>query len=126
MNKVGLVGRITKDPNISYTKESTCVARFTMAINRRFKKDEADFISCVAFGKQGEFMEKYAKKGMKFEVTGRLQSGSYKNKDGQTVYTTDVVIDEIEFGESKGEKKDTEPADFVNIPDEIEKELPFN
>lgn len=126
MNKVELVGRITKDPNISYTKESTCVARFTMAMNRRFKKDEADFISCVAFGKQGEFMEKYAKKGMKFEVVGRLQSGSYKNKDGQTVYTTDVVVEEIEFGEGKSEKKDTEPADFVNIPDDELSSLPFN
>lgn len=125
MNKVELVGRITKDPNISYTKESTCVARFTMAMNRRFKKDEADFISCVAFGKQGEFMEKYAKKGMKFEVTGRLQSGSYKNKDGQTVYTTDVVVEEIEFGEGKSEKKDTEPTDFVDVPKEIEDQLPF-
>lgn len=123
MNKVELVGRITKDPNISYTKESTCVARFTMAMNRKFKKDEADFISCVAFGKQGEFMEKFAKKGMKFEVVGRLQSGSYKNKDGQTVYTTDVVVEEIEFGEGKSEKK--ESSDFIDVPEEIEAELPF-
>ena len=132
MNRVILTGRIVKDPTIRYTggDSSMCIANFVLAVNRRGRKEEgkqtADFPSCTAFGKTAEFIEKYAKKGMKFDVVGRLQTGNYKNKDGQTVYTTDVVIDEIEFGESKGEKKDTEPADFVNIPDEIEKELPFN
>ena len=126
MNKAIISGRWTKDPDIKYTGESLCIARGTIAVNRRGKDNGADFISVVAFGKTAEHIQKYYSKGMKANIFGRIQTGNYKNKDGQTVYTTDVVIDEIEFGESKGEKKDTEPADFVNIPDEIEKELPFN
>jgi len=126
MNKAIITGRWTKDPDIKYTGDSLCIARGTIAVNRRGKDNGADFISVVAFGKTAEHIQKYYSKGMKANIFGRIQTGNYKNKDGQTVYTTDVVIDEIEFGESKGEKKDTEPADFVNIPDEIEKELPFN
>lgn len=132
MNKWIGCGRLTKDPAVKYNNDKA-VARFTMAVNRRFSKDgEADFISCVAFGKQGEFVEKYARKGMKFDVVGRIQTGNYKDKDGKTVYTTDVVVEEIEFGESKGETK-TEPKaepkkedeGFMNVPDDDDT-LPFN
>ena len=132
MNKWIGCGRLTKDPVVKYNNDKA-VARFTLAVNRRFSKDgEADFISCVAFGKQGEFVEKYARKGMKFDVVGRIQTGNYKDKDGKTVYTTDVVVEEIEFGESKGtstepkaESKE-EPKDegFMNVPDDDM--LPFN
>ena len=125
MNKAIITGRWTKDPDIKYTGESLCIARGTIAVNRRGKDNGADVISVVAFGKTAEHIQKYYSKGMKANISGRIQTGSYDGKNGK-VYTTDVVIDEIEFGESKGEKKDTEPADFVNIPDEIEKELPFN
>ena len=125
MNKAIISGRWTKDPDIKYTGDSLCIARGTIAVNRRGKDNGADFISVVAFGKTAEHIQKYYSKGMKANISGRIQTGSYDGKNGK-VYTTDVVIDEIEFGESKGEKKDTEPADFVNIPDEIEKELPFN
>lgn len=126
MNKAIISGRWTKDPDIKYTGESLCIARGTIAVNRRGKDNGADFISVVAFGKTAEHIQKYYSKGMKANIFGRIQTGNYKNKDGQTVYTTDVVIDEIEFGESKGEKKDTEPADFVNIPDDELSSLPFN
>ena len=125
MNKAIITGRWTKDPDIKYTGDSLCIARGTIAVNRWGKDNGADFISVVAFGKTAEHIQKYYSKGMKANISGRIQTGSYDGKNGK-VYTTDVVIDEIEFGESKGEKKDTEPADFVNIPDEIEKELPFN
>jgi single-strand DNA-binding protein len=125
MNKAIISGRWTKDPDIKYTGDSLCIARGTIAVNRWGKDNGADFISVVAFGKTAEHIQKYYSKGMKANISGRIQTGSYDGKNGK-VYTTDVVIDEIEFGESKGEKKDTEPADFVNIPDEIEKELPFN
>lgn len=125
MNKAIISGRWTKDPDIKYTGDSLCIARGTIAVNRRGKDNGADFISVVAFGKTAEHIQKYYSKGMKANISGRIQTGSYDGKNGK-VYTTDVVIDEIEFGESKGEKKDTEPTDFVNIPDEIEKELPFN
>lgn len=125
MNKAIITGRWTKDPDIKYTGDSLCIARGTIAVNRRGKDNGADFISVVAFGKTAEHIQKYYSKGMKANISGRIQTGSYDGKNGK-VYTTDVVIDEIEFGESKEEKKDTEPADFVNIPDEIEKELPFN
>lgn len=138
MNLVVLIGRLTKDPDVRYSSgdKQTCIARFTLAVDRRFKKEgeqAADFISCVAFGKTGEFCEKYAKKGKKFVVSGRIQTGSYKNKEGQNIYTTDVVVSDIEFGEGKGSEpnentpKEEKAADgFVNVPDEVDSELPFN
>lgn len=128
MNKVCLAGRLTRDPNIRYSQNEshTCVARFTLAVNRKFRnkddssQQDADFISCVAFGKTAEFIEKYAKKGMKFDVTGRIQTGSYPDKNGQTVYTTDVVIEDIEFGESKkateGNGQQTNPVYTQQAP----------
>ena len=146
MNKVILMGRLTRDPDVRYSSgdSSTAVARYTLAVDRRFKRNgddqTADFINCVAFGRQGEFAEKYLRKGVKIAVTGRIQTGSYTNKDGQKVYTTDVVIDEQEFAESKnaaGEGANTgftpidntqaaDPGDgFMNIPDGIDEELPF-
>ena len=143
MNKVILMGRLTRDPDVRYSQSangSMAIARYTLAVDRRHKNDNneqnADFISCVAFGKAGEFAEKYLHQGTKITVTGRLQTGSYTNKDGQKVYTTDVIIEETEFAESK---KDTnspssparpEPSnepDMMSIPDEIEDDgLPFN
>ena len=135
MNKVVLVGRLTRDPNVRYSQgeNQMCVARFTLAVDRRRGRNQdgngqtADFISCVAFGRTGEFVEKYAKKGMKFDVAGRIQTGSYQNKDGQTVYTTDVVVEEHFFAESKSDSKpQPEPdAGFVAVPDGIENDLPF-
>ena len=108
MNKVQLVGRLTRDPEIRYSQgeNATATARFSVAVNRRFKNAEgnydADFINCVAFGKSAEFVEKYFKKGMAIGLTGRIQTGNYTNKDGQKVYTTDVIVEETEFVESKG------------------------
>ena len=133
MNKVILLGRMTKDAEVR-NAQTTAVARFSLAVDRRFKKDEeqtADFINCVAFGKTAEFIEKYGRKGTKFALEGRIQTGSYKNKDNQTVYTTDVVVENIEFAESKssGEKRpepQTKPNDdFMSIPDDLQEELPF-
>lgn len=141
MNKVILVGRFTRDPEIRYStgENATATARFSVAVNRRFKNAEgnydADFINCVAFGKTAEFIEKYFRKGMAIGLTGRIQTGSYTNKDGQKVYTTDVVVEETEFVESKGGNTDnatpSRPAPsngdgFMNIPDGIDEELPFN
>ena len=143
MNKVQLVGRLTRDPEIRYSQgeNATATARFSVAVNRRFKNSEgnydADFINCVAFGKSAEFVEKYFKKGMAIGLTGRIQTGSYTNKDGQKVYTTDVVVEETEFVESKGasntdNSNTSRPtpsalnnSDFVNIPDGVDEELPF-
>jgi single-strand DNA-binding protein len=139
MNKVVLVGRLTKDPEVRYSQgvNSTAVARYSLAVDRRFKKDgeaSADFINCIAFGRSGEFAEKYLKKGTKIAVVGRIQTGSYE-KDGRKVYTTDVVVEEHEFVESKQEEhkpsdvpvfKPTSPDGFMSIPDGIEEELPFN
>lgn len=136
MNKVILTGRLAKDVEVKYAGE-TCVARYTLAVDRRYKKDgepSADFINCVAFGKSGEFAEKYLRKGMKIAIVGRIQTGSYKNKDGQTVYTTDVVVEEHEFCESKQNVEKAQPSayttpsndGFMNIPDDIAEELPFN
>lgn len=110
MNKVILMGRLTRDPEVSYTTgaEPIAVARYTLAVDRRYKRDAeqtADFIRCVAFGKNGEFAEKYLKQGIKIIIEGRIQTGSYKDKNGKTVYTTDVIIEAQEFAESK---KDTE------------------
>ena len=115
-------GRLTKDPVIRASQETT-VARFTLAVNRKYKKDgdNADFISCVAFGKTAEFIEKYIAKGTKIEVEGRIQTGSYTNKDGSKVYTTDVVAESVDFAESKKEEKKED--DFINV--EYEGEIPF-
>ena len=106
MNKVVLMGRLTRNPNVSYSQgeNATCVARYTLAVDRRFRREggqDADFISCVAFGRQGEFAEKYLKQGTKIAITGRIQTGSYVNREGVKVYTTDVVVEEQEFAESK-------------------------
>jgi single-strand DNA-binding protein len=134
MNIVVLTGRITKDAEIRYSQgsEPMAIARFTIAVDRKYKKDGeqgADFISCVAFGKRAEFMEKYGKKGTKFNLEGSIQTGSYTNKDGQKVYTTDVIVNNVEFGESKKSESGPAPATdedgFMNIPDNME-ELPFN
>lgn len=144
MNKVQLVGRLTRDPEIRYSQgeNATATARFSVAVNRRFKNAEgnydADFINCVAFGKSAEFVEKYFKKGMAIGLTGRIQTGSYTNKDGQKVYTTDVIVEETEFVESKGASSVNSSNDsrhapsvsssdgFMNIPDGVEDEgLPF-
>ncbi|MGN9019920.1 single-stranded DNA-binding protein [Lachnospiraceae bacterium HCP1S3_A10] len=143
MNKVILMGRLTRDPDVRYTQgeQAMAIARFTLAVDRRFKRDneqQADFISCVAFARQGEFIEKYAHQGTKLVVEGRIQTGSYTNKDGVKVYTTDVVVESCEFAESKAAEQNTgrqqasrpEPTSeegFMNIPDGVEDEgLPFN
>lgn len=138
MNKWVGIGRLVADPEIRYSQgeNATCIARYRLAVNRRYKRDgepEADFVSCVAFGKQGEFAEKYLSKGMKIAVSGRIQTGSYTNQDGQKVYTTDIVVEEHEFCESKGSGSSAAPAPqqasgdgFMNIPDGLEEELPFN
>lgn len=136
MNKWSGIGRLTKDPEVKYTQgtNATCIARYTLAVNRRYKKEgeqEADFINCVAFGKAGEFAEKYLTKGIKIAVVGRIQTGSYE-KDGVKHYTTDIVVEEQEFCESKGSASGSAPAPqqtdsdgFMKIPDGIDSELPF-
>ena len=145
MNKVILMGRLTRDPDVRYTQaaEPMAIARYTIAVDRRFQRKDAgddqtaDFISCVAFGRQGEFAEKYLKKGTKIALTGRIQTGSYTNKDGNKVYTTDVVVEEQEFAESKaasgsGNYGESRPIPsgasaegFMNIPDTAKDDLPF-
>ena len=142
MNKVILMGRLTRDPEVRYSagENSTAVARYTLAVDRRFRRNNdgeqtADFIGCVAFGRAAEFAEKYLKQGTKVVVTGRIQTGSYTNRDGQKVYTTDVIVEEQEFAESKkaagqqdgnnGGYSDAGDG-FMNIPDGIDEELPFN
>ena len=127
MNKVALIGRLTRDPDVRYSQggEPMAIARFTLAVDRRTKNRDADFISCVAFGKSGEFVEKYFHKGMKVAVIGRIQTGSYDSKDGHKVYTTDVVCEELDFCESK-QQQNADGDGFMNIPDEIEEEMPFN
>lgn len=154
MNKVILMGRLTRDPEVRYSQgeNSTAVARYTLAVDRRFvrrdggdQQQTADFIQCVAFGRSGEFAEKYFRKGLKVVVTGRIQTGSYTNQEGQKVYTTDVVVEDQEFAESKAASENSgyqqgggfapagRPAPsaaagdgFMNIPDGIDEELPFN
>ena len=134
MNKVILMGRLTREPEVRYTQgeNALAVARFTLAVNRKYKnngKEEADFISCVAFGKTAEFIEKYMHQGTKVVVCGRIQTGSYTNKDGKKVYTTDVVVEETEFAESKGARPEPSQAagdGFMTIPDGIDEELPFS
>lgn len=135
MNKVILMGRLTRNPDVRYSQnndQQMCIARYTLAVDRRGKDAGADFISCVAFGKNGEFAEKYLKQGTKIVVSGRIQTGSYTNKDGQKVYTTDVVAEEQEFAESKGsEGGQKAPAEvpasdgFISVPEGIENDLPF-
>lgn len=152
MNKVILMGRLTRDPDIRYSggDNSMAIARYTLAVDRRFRRDgeqSADFIGCVAFGKSAEFAEKYLRQGTKLVVTGRIQTGSYTNKDGVKAYTTDVVVEEQEFAESKaasggntgsapnpanvdlapGTGSSAAGDDFMHIPDGIDdSELPFN
>ena len=152
MNKVILMGRLTRDPEVRYSQGESplAIARYTLAVDRRFNRGNAgdnqqtaDFINCVAFGKTGEFAEKYLRKGTKIAVTGRIQTGSYTNKEGQTVYTTEVVVEDHEFAESKNSNSGAEGAyagntgssrpapsgagdGFMNIPDGIDEELPFN
>lgn len=111
MNKVMLIGRLTREPDVRYSnnQEQTCVARYTLAVQRN--KDEADFIGCVAFGRAGEFAEKYLTKGMKIAIVGRIQTGQYKDKDGETHYTTDVVVESHEFCEPRQDQEpEPEPA----------------
>ena len=142
MNKVILMGRLTRDPDVRYSQgaEPLAIARYTLAVDRRGRRDAsgseqtADFISCVAFGRQGEFAEKYLKQGTKIAITGRIQTGSYTNKDGNKVYTTEVVVEEQEFAESKSASNSYQnnmpaPSEnesgFINIPEGIENNLPF-
>lgn len=125
MNKAYLIGRLTKDPDVRQTQDHT-VARYTLAVDRKVRRDNnavtADFISCVAWDQKAEFAEKYLKKGTKIAVAGHIQTGKYTNREGQTVYTTDVVIDDQEFCESK-KAAEEQQDNFVNIPDDIQ--LPF-
>ena len=144
MNKVVLVGRLTKNPEVRYTQgeNQTAIARYTLAVDRRFKRDgepTADFINCVVFGKSAEFAEKYFRQGLRVAISGRITTGSYTNKDGIKVYTTEVTVEEQEFAESKSESESNKtsshqatPANvgssdgFINVPDDIPEELPFN
>lgn len=149
MNKVVLMGRLTRDPEVRYSQGESplAIARYTLAVDRRQSRNSsdeqtADFIGCVAFGRAGEFAEKYFRKGTKIAISGRIQTGSYTNKDGVKVYTTEVIVDEQEFAESKNASAGNEggysggnnrPAPtgtggdgFMNIPDGIDEELPFN
>ena len=151
MNRVILMGRLTRDPDVRYSAgdNSTAVARYTLAVDRRFSRREdngngqnADFIGCVAFGKSAEFAEKYLHQGTKIVITGRIQTGSYVNRDGQKVYTTDVVVEDQEFAESKAADsgsrselpkqqngRNAAPVDesgFMNIPEGLDEELPFD
>ena len=135
MNKVVLVGRLTRDPEIRYAnnEKNTCTARFSLAINRKFKTNgqyEADFPNCVAMGKTAEFVEKYFHKGDMIALDGHIQTGSYTNKDGNRVYTTDVFAENVEFAQSKSDSSNSNNSKqssdgFMNIPDGIESELPF-
>ena len=139
MNSVQLTGRLTRDPEVRYTDGGLSIARFTLAVNRRFKQENgpsADFIQCKAFGKTAEFIEKYFSKGRKMDLNGRIQTGSYQNQDGATVYTTEIIVENVEFGESRsasgngsnnGNQMSTPGDDgFMNIPDGLDEELPFS
>lgn len=142
MNKAIIMGRLTRDPEIRWTQagnsqEQMCIARYTLAVDRRQREAGADFIPVVAFGKAGEFAEKYFKKGTKLVVTGRIQTGSYTNKEGAKVYTTEIVAEDQEFAESKAAgqqgngqvaagQPQTDDQGFMNIPDGIDEELPFS
>lgn len=139
MNIVVLTGRLTKDPEVRYSQgdNSMAIARYTLAVDRRMRKTQdseqhtADFISCVAFDKRGEFAEKYLQKGMKIGIQGHIQTGSYTNKDGKKVYTTEVIVDEHEFMEKRESntrvKENEIQGDFMSVPDDAEDDgLPFN
>ena len=138
MNKVILMGRLARDPVVRYSQgnQSHAIARYTIAVDRRMKREgenSADFISCVAFGKSAEFAEKYFRQGTRIAISGRIQTGSYTNRDGNKIYTTDVVVEEQEFAESKraADAQTTPPAPvgddgFMNIPDGVDEELPFS
>ena len=140
MNSVQLTGRFTRDPDVRYTDGGSTIARFTVACDRRFKQQDgqqADFISCVAFGKTAEFIEKYFTKCMKIELNGQIQTGNYTNNDGAKVYTTDVIAENVSFAESKSTSTqnsgfgkvpaaNTHNDGFMDIPDGIDEELPFN
>ncbi len=152
MNKVILMGRLTRDPEVRYSagENATAIARYTLAVDRKYKQEgqqSADFIQCITFGRSAEFTEKYFRKGMKIAITGRIQTGNYTNKDGNKVYTTDVVVEEQEFAESKNASREDQeardqaaleqsgykqssltegPDGFMNISDGIDEELPFN
>lgn len=145
MNNVSLVGRLVRDPEVRYGQnESVSVAKFSLAVERRFKRDgdpTVDFINCTVFGKSAEFTEKYFRKGMRVAITGRIQTGSYKNKDGQTVFTTEIIVESQEIAQSKSESNESSTAnnaeagkspygssgdDFMSIPEGVEDELPFS
>ena len=138
MNKVILIGRLTRDPEVrtSAGDGAMAIARYSLAVDRRFKRDgeaTADFINCVAFGKTAEFAEKYLRQGTKIAVTGRIQTGNYTNSEGKKVYTTDVVVEEHEFVESKSAQRQEDKPEptpvgtpsFIDIPDDIDSEVPF-
>ena len=131
MNKCMMMGRLTKDPEIMYTNGGKTIGKFSIAVDRRFKQDgqpDADFFNCVTFGKQAEFVEKYLHKGTKIAIVGEVQNNNYKNKDGQTVYSTQIVINEIEFAESKrsqdGGKASDNGNEWMDVTDSAD--LPFN
>ena len=142
MNKVILMGRLTRDPEVRYSQgsEPMAIARYGIAVNRRYKREgepDADFINCVAFGRNAEFAEKYFRKGLKIVICGRIQTGSYTDRDGKKIYTTDIVIEEQDFAESKSsQENNAAPAQyaapmtnndgFMNIPEGLQEELPFN
>lgn len=139
MNKVVLMGRLTRDPEVRYSagENPLAIARYTLAVDRRFHRDgeaTADFINCVTFGRAAEFAEKYLRQGTKIAVSGRIQTGSYTNRDGHKAYTTEIVVDEQEFAEGKNagsgsshpqQAPETDPDGFMNIPEGIEEEMPF-
>lgn len=144
MNKVILVGRLTRDPEVRYSQgdNATAVGRYTVAVERRFKREgepTADFISCVVFGRSAEFAEKYFRQGLRVSISGHIQTGNYVNKEGVKVYTTEVIVEEQEFAESRAEREANKshsqtaatpgtPAGdgFTSLPDGIDDELPFN
>lgn len=132
MNSVQLVGRLVADPEVKYTNDGKTIARFKIAVDRKYKREgqpDADFIPCLAFAKTAEFVEKFFRKGMRIGLNGSIQTGSYKNKDGQTVYTTEVLVDSVEFTESKQQAQPAQKPkqeDFMQVPDSLETELPFS
>ena len=145
MNNVSLLGRLVRDPEVRYGQnESVSVAKFSLAVERKWKRDgepTVDFINCTVFGKSAEFTEKYFRKGMRVAITGRIQTGSYKNKDGQTVFTTEIIVESQEIAQSKSESNESSTAsnaeagkspygssgdDFMSVPEGVEDELPFS
>lgn len=132
MNKVIMVGRLCRDPEVSSSTSGTTFARFSIAVDRKIKVEgqpDADFFTCTSFGKQAEFVERYLKKGTKILITGRLQNDSYTNKEGQKVTSTKIITEEVEFAESKKDgqtEQKTENNDFLSIPDGMADELPFS